>query len=416
MQKSVNLILLWLFVISTLGFCHNRVDFQALSSFTYQLQDLNLEAVGEAGFDLVIMDYSSEGDDESAYTAHEINTLKNSPGGPKMVLSYLSIGEAEDYRFYWQENWKPGNPQWLDQVNPYWEGNYKVRYWDPEWQDIIFSYLDRILSAGFDGVYLDIIDAYETYLYFSSVQASLEMVNFVQSIREYIRPKNENFLIFVQNAAELATMHPIYLNAVDGIGQEDIYFGYDSDGEPTPVTVTEEMQTNLDVFLNAGKLVLTVDYPFSESEDVPHFDQTTLNKIENAYNKSRIRGYIPYCTVRNLNYLTINPGYEPTSIEEAGQAKFFHLTQNYPNPFNQQTVINYQLPVRQTDGGSSTACWVRIQVFDILGREVDVLVDEMQTVGYYKVYWNASTVPSGIYFYQITAGAFKAVRKMGLVK
>lgn len=79
----------------------------------------------------------------------------------------MSIGEAENYRYYWQKAWKLHRPKWLDRVNPDWAGNYKVRYWNPEWQKIICgdgdSYLNRILAAGFDGVYLDIIDAFEYY-------------------------------------------------------------------------------------------------------------------------------------------------------------------------------------------------------------------------------------------------------------
>lgn len=79
----------------------------------------------------------------------------------------MSIGEAEDYRFYWKNEWKTNPPVWLGEENPDWEGNYKVWYWEKEWQNIIISdpdsYLQRILNAGFDGVYLDIIDAFEYF-------------------------------------------------------------------------------------------------------------------------------------------------------------------------------------------------------------------------------------------------------------
>jgi len=57
----------------------------------------------------------------------------------------------------------PGAPSWLDKENPDWPGNYKVRFWDSGWQAIIFQYLDKILAQGFDGVYLDLVDAYEYY-------------------------------------------------------------------------------------------------------------------------------------------------------------------------------------------------------------------------------------------------------------
>ena len=55
----------------------------------------------------------------------------------------------------------------MDAENPNWAGNFKVKYWNTEWQNIIYgndnSYLKKILNAGFDGVYLDIIDAFEYY-------------------------------------------------------------------------------------------------------------------------------------------------------------------------------------------------------------------------------------------------------------
>ena len=63
--------------------------------------------------------------------------------------------------------WHNQKPVWLEEENPNWPGNYKVKYWDPEWQSIIFgsenAYLDAILAVNFDGVYLDIIDGFEYF-------------------------------------------------------------------------------------------------------------------------------------------------------------------------------------------------------------------------------------------------------------
>jgi cysteinyl-tRNA synthetase len=106
------------------------------NDFVYQLQRINLEAIGKTKFDLVIMDYSRDGSDARKFTAGEIAALKTSPGGPKTVLSYMSIGEAEDYRWYWQRSWDKNRdgrpdaaaPDWLGRSNPNWPGNYKVRY------------------------------------------------------------------------------------------------------------------------------------------------------------------------------------------------------------------------------------------------------------------------------------------------
>lgn len=120
-----------------------------------------IEAICATNYDLVIMDLFLN---EEEFPADEIEQLRNKAnGGKRMVIAYMSIGEAEDYRYYWQAEWKRGNPSWLDKENPKWKGNYKVKYWNAEWQEIIFDYLSRITNAGFDGVYLDIIDAFEYY-------------------------------------------------------------------------------------------------------------------------------------------------------------------------------------------------------------------------------------------------------------
>ena len=87
---------------------------------------------------------------------------------------------------------------------------------------------------------------------------------------------------------------PAYLNSVDGIGQEDIYYGCEADGLPTPPEVTEELETYPDLFKDSGKIVLTVDYPFGDSEDVPYFDAATLAKIDDAYSRSSTNGYVKF--------------------------------------------------------------------------------------------------------------------------
>jgi cysteinyl-tRNA synthetase, unknown class len=124
-----------------------------------------VNAVLQTDYDLILIDAFFN---TQEFTVEELAALKRKRnGGSRLVIAYLSIGEAEDYRYYWQEGWKRSPPAWLDAENPNWKGNYKVRYWDKGWQGIIFggqnSYLQKILDAGFDGVYLDIIDAFEYF-------------------------------------------------------------------------------------------------------------------------------------------------------------------------------------------------------------------------------------------------------------
>ncbi|MEO8255102.1 MAG: endo alpha-1,4 polygalactosaminidase, partial [Flavobacterium sp.] len=136
----------------------NPTNYPTKSSF--------INAVTSTNYDLLIMDLFFK--DGTQFTASEINQLKHKAnGGKRLVISYMSIGEAEDYRYYWQPVWNTNKPAWLDAENPNWAGNFKVKYWNTEWQNIIYgndnSYLKKILNTGFDGVYLDIIDAFEYY-------------------------------------------------------------------------------------------------------------------------------------------------------------------------------------------------------------------------------------------------------------
>ncbi len=131
----------------------------------YATKQAFVDAVRSTNYDYIIMDYFFNGEE---FTASQIDQLKQkSNGGKRLLICYMSIGEAENYRYYWQSNWKIGSPSFIVKENSNWAGNYIVKYWESEWQNIIFgnnnSYLKKIIDAGFDGVYLDIIDAFEHF-------------------------------------------------------------------------------------------------------------------------------------------------------------------------------------------------------------------------------------------------------------
>ena len=99
----------------------------------------------------------------------------------------------------------------------------------------------------------------------------------------------------------------------------------------------------------------------------------------------------------------------PTSVDQslAGMPAQFSLSQNYPNPFNPGTTITFGLP-KSTD--------VRLSVFDVLGREVSVLVHERRNAGVHEVKFDGSGLASGVYFCRIQAGDFIQANKMLVVK
>jgi len=106
-----------------------------------------------------------------------------------------------------------------------------------------------------------------------------------------------------------------------------------------------------------------------------------------------------------------SPLSSPVSVREDGAQpglpKDFSLSQNYPNPFNLDTEIKYSLP---------KGCYVRPEVYSILGQKVATLVDGQQKAGYKVVSWDASSFSSGIYFYRLQAGGFVQTRKMILLR
>jgi subtilisin-like proprotein convertase family protein len=99
----------------------------------------------------------------------------------------------------------------------------------------------------------------------------------------------------------------------------------------------------------------------------------------------------------------------PISVRKDDEliADNYNLFQNYPNPFNPVTVIKYSLPEKT---------FVKLIVFDLLGREVKTLVNEVQSRGIYSAAWDASSVPTGVYFYRLQTDKYTSVKKMVLIK
>lgn len=287
----------------------------AVRSWAYQLQGADGEALDlgpliASGFDLFVIDYSRDGSDEGAFTRGQIAALQD---GGRIVLAYMSIGEAESYRFYWDEAWAPDGdpgddaPGWAGPTNEAWEGNYKVRYWDEGWQRLILGspdqrgYLDRVIDAGFDGVYLDIIDGYEFFGPDGDEperdDAAALMATFVERIAEHARQQRgrPGFLVFPQNGAAILDAlddgeRERYLAAIDGIGAEDtFYFG--DDDEDNDLDVQDETLELLRQFRERGLLVLAVDY------------LTDAAKATDFCARAAAEGFVPSTGLRELDRL-----------------------------------------------------------------------------------------------------------------
>jgi len=258
------------------------VHAEAPSSFAYILQAdafaktqaQAVERLAACGRDWVVLDAHFSSD--SPWTRAELDGIRHGLPGRK-VIAYISIGEAEDYRPYWRKEWgRKGRltaaaPAWLGVENPEWKGNYCVKYWHPEWQKIMFAAIDDTMTRGFDGVYLDIVDGFETFEQdgkeFIDDRMNPEtkqsyrrdMVDWVKAIAARARDKNPTALVIPQNGSQLVA-HADFLAAITAIGIEDLF----TDGNKVqPKSHTSEVLGHLGRIARAGKPVLLIEYPKS---------------------------------------------------------------------------------------------------------------------------------------------------------
>lgn len=276
-------------------------------SWGYQLQGVSAGLLAPE-LDVLVVDYARDGRHESALKPSDVARLRQRGASqPRIVLSYLSIGEAESYRFYWRPSWRQNPPPWLGAENATWRHNFAVQFWNAQWQNVIIktkpttrldelmerfwpaqkAYLDHIIDAGFDGVYLDRIDAYEGVTA-QRPTARADMIAFVRAISVYAKARRPGFLIVPQNAEELLDSEP-YLAAIDGVAKEDLLFGLAGDGvanDPEEVTASLSFLARVRA---ARKPVFVIEYLKDPAAQVQ------------ASKELRSRGFIDVYAARSLD-------------------------------------------------------------------------------------------------------------------
>ncbi len=255
----------WLLVLCCL------TSAQAGEAWLYQLQNPAPAQIAKSGFKNVIMDYSHDGTEDEAFTAAEIGPLT---AKGRTALCYFSIGEAEEYRFYWKKEWKGSErPGWLGRENPDWEGNYRVRYWQPEWRETVLRpYLEKIVGQEFSGVYLDIVDGFEYWGDSDNgekrlpddpadeAEAARRMVDLLAWIKKTGKELRKGpFLVFAQNGERLLSFPEAkkFRESVDGLGVESLWFHRN---KAWPVKDTERRLALLREGKKAGLQVVITDY------------------------------------------------------------------------------------------------------------------------------------------------------------
>lgn len=279
-----------------LAYMNGERPLYAARSWHYQLDKVDIDQLAKVKSDVLVTDFAKMGG-KVALTPEEVARLKIDDGGRKrIVLAYMSIGEAEQFRFYFKDEWKTDPPEWLGPENCAWPGAHKVKFWHDSWKDLIWrgrkAYLKQIIDAGFDGVYLDRVDIYDQYP--ERQTARSDMIAFVRDLSDQAKALKPDFFIVPQNADDLLT-EPEYREAIDGLGREDLLNGTAGTGTRNPAEDISAAQRRLDLLTWQWKPVFAVEY------------LQTAAQIDEARKELLARGLVPTFQPRALD------GADPTA-------------------------------------------------------------------------------------------------------
>lgn len=271
----------------------------AVASWHYQLDRIadSLPRLLENSADMLVIDHA-KADGKVALTQAEVEKLKRrADGSRRLVVAYMSVGEAEEFRFYWNATWKALPPAWLGEENCAWPQAHRVRFWDEGWKDIIFrgpnSFLKRIVAAGFDGVYLDRVDIYETFEK-ERATARADMVGFVAELAKTARELKPGFLVIAQNAEDLLSERN-YRRSIDAIAKESLlYSGAGGTGTRNKAEEVAWSLARLNLLAADWKPVFNVEY------------LTRMGDIDRVRHELFQMGFAPTFPTRSLD------GEEPT--------------------------------------------------------------------------------------------------------
>lgn len=237
-------------------------------SWHYQLdgtdavKGIDIDKMAGVQSDVLVTDFA-KAKGKIPFTREEVARLKTNPDGRRrLVIAYMSVGEAEEYRFYFDPAWKSAPPPWLGPENCSWPQAHKVRFWTEAWKDIAFrgaqSYLRQIIDAGFDGVYLDRIDIFDQWQR-ERPGARADMIDFVIELAERARQLKPGFFVVPQNADDLLSDRA-YRRAIDGLGREDLLYGAAATGQRNRDIDIAHGEARLALLRWSWKPVFAVEY------------------------------------------------------------------------------------------------------------------------------------------------------------
>jgi cysteinyl-tRNA synthetase, unknown class len=221
--------------------------------------------------DLVVIDHNAIQHDRRSGERKAITTLQSKPNGARrLVLGYLSLTEAEQRRAYWQSEWQATaiekRPAWLLNENPQRRGNWRVNIANSGWHELLFgkedSLIDRMLAAGFDGVYLDsggMLDSDLKHATADQSESEWQLAELVARLTTYARLQHPRFVVMLDDAEVLIDRTPV-ASAIDIAVKHDVFFGRNASGRPNRQADIEAVTKGLNRVAAAKRPVFVVEH------------------------------------------------------------------------------------------------------------------------------------------------------------
>lgn len=236
---------------------------------------------------IVVIDYSKNSDEASRFTKKQIKALRSDEN---LIFAYMSVGEAETYRYYFK-NLDKGL---LVKENKKWKENFLVKFWEPAWQRVILdSYLPKLVEAGFQGAYLDIVDAWERFK--DQKNKAQQMADFVIKISKKAKVLNPNFKIVIQNGFHLIRYiknKEEFLTSIYALGLEDIFFS----GEHTHDNELSLTDWDLEgIKMYKGKKIFSIEYLKDRAKQKKYLELAKKYKFTPLCTDRMLRGEFFEC-------------------------------------------------------------------------------------------------------------------------
>ena len=338
-----------------------KMQLADVAHWTYNIQDVHTDRqydqLVDTNYDMHVLEVAvtekGRKDYDIAGLVYDIRQHNIAVRGvDPIILAYVDVGQAEDWRWYWRSSWEVGDPRWIVAADPNdWAGNYPVAYWHPAWEDIVIygyrgrSHVQETLDAGFDGIYMDWVEAFSDDNVIDRImedrglgrraareEAARLMLRFIVRIRDHARETDPDYLIVAQNASDLHGFDPDrYEAAVDAIALEAIWWdGLNGDGDRDGVGAFDDWDDPKGYNVRTNKL-----YPGWTEEVLGHLesmagrlpvfcaeyaqDRGGKQRATEVYEQLAPGVCVPYATRRALARLSTTPypaGYR--SITEVG--------------------------------------------------------------------------------------------------